>query len=200
MENLQNDKSFFAYLNRMKYINRWGLMRNTATENILEHSGQTAMLAHMLALIGNKYFGKNYDLGRVCLFALYHDANETITGDLPTPVKYFNQQINDSYKEIEELSKNKLLEMLPGDFRDEYRDILFFEEHYEDYRRLIKSADKISAHIKCIEEVKSGNSEFVAAKKATLESIKSMGLPEADYFTENFVPAFEYSLDELGGL
>jgi len=200
MENLQNDKKFFAYLNRMKYINRWGLMRNTATENILEHSGQTAMLAHMLALVGNRYFEKNYDADRICLYALYHDANETITGDLPTPVKYFNQQINESYREIEDLSKKKLIEMLPEDFHGEFREILFFEEIDAECKLLVKAADKISAHIKCIEEVKSGNSEFVAAKKATAESIKSMGLPEADYFMDNFVPAFECSLDELGGL
>ena len=200
MKKIQNDKSFFAYLNRMKYINRWGLMRNTATENILEHSGQTAMLAHMLAVIGNKYFGKEYDSDRVCLYALYHDANETITGDLPTPVKYFNQQINESYREIETLSKNKLLDMLPEDFREEYEDILFFDENDDDYKRLVKAADKISAHIKCIEEVKSGNSEFSAAKKATVESIKAMCMPEADYFIEHFIPSFECSLDELGGL
>lgn len=200
MDNLQNNKNFFAYLNRMKYINRWGLMRNTASENILEHSGQTAMLAHMLALIGNKYFGKDYDSDRVCLYALYHDANETITGDLPTPVKYFNQQIIESYKEIENISKSKLVDMLPEDFRAEYREILFFEENSSDYKLIVKAADKISAHIKCIEEVKSGNSEFLAAKKATYDSIVSMDLPEATYFIENFIPPFECSLDELGGL
>lgn len=200
MKNLQNDKSFFAYLNRMKYINRWGLMRNTANENILEHSGQTAMIAHMLALIGNKYFGKDYNPDRVCIYALYHDANETITGDLPTPVKYFNQQINESYREIEDLSKNKLLEMLPADFRSEYEDILFYENKEVEYRRIVKAADKISAHIKCIEEVKSGNSEFSAAKKATAESITQMGMSEADFFMEHFIPSFESSLDELGGL
>lgn len=200
MKNSQNDKSFFAYLNRMKYINRWGLMRNTASENILEHSGQTAMLAHMLAVIGNKYFGKNYDADRVCLYALYHDANETITGDLPTPVKYFNQQINESYREIEELSKNRLLDMLPEDFREEYREILFYEDNKPEYKLLVKAADKISAHIKCIEEVKSGNSEFVAAKKATYDSVISMNMPESDFFMKNFIPSFECSLDELGGL
>ncbi|MBQ8164890.1 MAG: 5'-deoxynucleotidase [Clostridia bacterium] len=200
MKSLQNDKSFFAYLNRMKYINRWGLMRNTATENILEHSGQTAMLAHMLALIGNKYYGKNYDADRICIYALYHDANETITGDLPTPVKYFNHQINESYREIENLSKNRLLEMLPDDFRKEYEEILFFDEDNEECKKIVKAADKISAHIKCIEEVKSGNSEFLAAKKATAESIKVMNMPEADYFIDNFIPSFECSLDELGGL
>ena len=194
------DKNFFAYLNRMKYINRWGLMRNTASENILEHSGQTAMIAHILALIGNRYFEKNYDTDRVCLYALYHDANETITGDLPTPVKYFNQQINDSYREIEDISKNKLIEMLPDDFRDEYKDILFYEDNRPEYKLLVKAADKISAHIKCIEEVKSGNSEFVAAKKATYDSVLSMNMPEAEYFMKNFIPAFECSLDELGGL
>ncbi len=200
MSELKKENSFFAYLSRMKYINRWGLMRNTANENILEHSGQTAMLAHALVLIANKYFGKNLNPDRICVYALYHDANETITGDLPTPVKYFNKQINESYHEIEDLSKNKLLSMLPDDIREDYRDILFFEEEQEEYRKIVKAADKISAYIKCAEEVKSGNREFSAAKLATAESIKSLNLPEADYFMEHFIPAFDCTLDELGGL
>ncbi|MBQ8828477.1 MAG: 5'-deoxynucleotidase, partial [Clostridia bacterium] len=171
---MEIENCFFAYLNRMKYINRWGLMRSTANENILEHSGQTAMIAHALAVIGNKYYEKEFDVGKVCLYALYHDANETITGDLPTPIKYFNKQIVESYHQIEEASREKLLGMLPEDFREEYRDIIMFENNDDAYRKLVKAADKISAYIKCTEEVKSGNREFAAAKNATFESITDL--------------------------
>lgn len=187
---------FFAYINRMKYINRWGLMRNTDTENIQEHSLQVAILAHALCIIRNKYFGGNINADRACVYALYHDANEIITGDLPTPVKYFNPQIKESYRNIEKISKEKLLSMLPEDMQDEYRAILFYEDD-EEYRDIIKAADKLSAYIKCVEEVKAGNKEFIQAKESIYKVLKEMNLPELEYFIEHFLPSYSLSLDEM---
>lgn len=187
---------FFAYINRMRYINRWGLMRNTYTENIQEHSLQVALLAHALAVIRNKYFGGDLNPEKVCLYAIYHDANEIITGDLPTPVKYYNPQIEESYKKIEDISKEQLLSMLPDDLQAEYRDIFFYEEN-EAYRLLVRAADKLSAYIKCVEEVKSGNKEFLKAKESIYKVLIDMDLPELSYFMENFLPAYELTLDEM---
>jgi 5'-deoxynucleotidase len=187
---------FFAYINRMKYINRWGLMRNTDTENIQEHSLQVAILAHALCIIKNKYFGGNINADRSCVYALYHDANEIITGDLPTPVKYFNPQIKESYRKIEDISKEKLVSMLPDDMQDEYRSILFYEED-EEYRDIIRAADKLSAYIKCVEEVKAGNKEFIQAKESIYKVLKEMNLPELEYFIEHFLPSYSLSLDEM---
>lgn len=187
---------FFAYINRMKYINRWGLMRNTDTENIQEHSLQVAILAHALCIIKNKYFGGNINADRSCVYALYHDANEIITGDLPTPVKYFNPQIKESYRKIEDISKEKLISMLPDDMQDEYRSILFYEED-EEYRDIIRAADKLSAYIKCVEEVKAGNKEFLQAKESIYNVLVDMNLPELEYFMEHFLPSYSLSLDEM---
>lgn len=187
---------FFAYINRMKYINRWGLMRNTDTENIQEHSLQVAILAHALCIIKNKYFGGNINADRSCVYALYHDANEIITGDLPTPVKYFNPQIKESYRKIEDISKEKLVSMLPDDMQDEYRSILFYEED-EEYRDIIRAADKLSAYIKCVEEVKAGNKEFLQAKESIYNVLVDMNLPELEYFMEHFLPSYSLSLDEM---
>ena len=187
---------FFSYINRMKYINRWGLMRNTDTENIQEHSLQVAILAHALCIIKNKYFGGNINADRSCVYALYHDANEIITGDLPTPVKYFNPQIKESYRKIEDISKEKLVSMLPDDMQDEYRSILFYEED-EEYRDIIRAADKLSAYIKCVEEVKAGNKEFLQAKESIYNVLVDMNLPELEYFMEHFLPSYSLSLDEM---
>ncbi len=187
---------FFAYINRMKYINRWGLMRNTDTENIQEHSLQVAILAHALCIIKNKYFGGNINADRSCVYALYHDANEIITGDLPTPVKYFNPQIKESYRKIEDISKEKLVSMLPDDMQDEYRSILFYEED-DEYRDIIRAADKLSAYIKCVEEVKAGNKEFLQAKESIYNVLVDMNLPELEYFMEHFLPSYSLSLDEM---
>ena len=187
---------FFAYINRMKYINRWGLMRNTDTENIQEHSLQVAILAHALCIIKNKYFGGNINADRSCVYALYHDANEIITGDLPTPVKYFNPQIKESYRKIEDISKEKLVSMLPEDMQDEYRSILFYEED-DEYRDIIRAADKLSAYIKCVEEVKAGNKEFLQAKESIYNVLVDMNLPELEYFMEHFLPSYSLSLDEM---
>lgn len=188
---------FFAFLNRMKYISRWGLMRNTETENIQEHSLQVAILAHALALIKNRLFGGTLQPERACLYGIFHDANEIITGDLPTPIKYFNPKINENYHEIEDISKEKLVSMLPETFRQEYRELLFFETRDPVYYPIVKAADKLAAHIKCVEEVKAGNREFEKAQKTTLQSLQEMNLPELRYFMEHYLPSYQLSLDEL---
>jgi len=175
---------FFAYLSRMRYINRWGLMRNTFQENIQEHSHMVAVLAHALAVIRRDVFGGDADPGLAAAAALYHDAPEILTGDLPTPIKYYNPDIRDAYREVEQFSAHKLLHLL----REGYDPGL---------RTLVKAADKLSAHIKCVEELKAGNAEFKQAAEQTLEALQGYGLPELDYFLEHFLPAFGLTLDEL---
>ena len=188
--------SFFAYLSRMRYISRWGLMRNTFQENIQEHSHMVAVLAHALAVIRRDVLGKPADPGLAAAAALYHDAPEILTGDLPTPIKYYNPDIRDAYKEVEQFSARKLLDMLPEELRAAFTPLL--RESYDpDTRALVKAADKLSAYIKCVEELKAGNSEFRQAAEQTLEALKSYGLPEVDYFMERFLPAFGLTLDEL---
>lgn len=188
--------NFFAFISRMRYISRWGLMRNTFQENIQEHSHMVAVLAHALAVIRRDVFGAPCDPGEAAVAALYHDAPEIFTGDLPTPVKYYNPEIRDAYKEVEATSAAKLLSMLPEELRPSY-------DHYlrEDYdsalHALVKAADKLSAHIKCLEELKAGNHEFEAAARQTLEAVKSTALPEVDYFLTHFLPGFGLTLDEL---
>ena len=191
------EDNFYAYISRMKYINRWGLMRNTVPENIKEHSYDVAVIAHALALIANKRFGGNYSPEKAALYAMFHDTNEIITGDLPTPVKYFNPEIKKSYGELEDLSKEKLVSMLPDELKEDYRGLFFYEAEDPDYYPVVKAADKISAYIKCVEELKAGNNEFRLARDATAKSIKEMGVPAADWFMERFVPPFELTLDEL---
>ena len=191
------EHNFYAFISRMKYISRWGLMRNTRTENIQEHSYEVALLAHALALISNKYFGGSYDPEKACMYAMFHDANEIITGDLPTPVKYFNPEIKKSYGELENISKEKLLAMLPEELRNDYRGLFFYEETDKEYYPIVKAADKLSAYIKCIEEVKAGNAEFKQAEKATAKSIRAMKCSAADYFMDNFIPAYKLTLDEM---
>ncbi|AUG56462.1 5'-deoxynucleotidase [Acetivibrio saccincola] len=190
-----NSYNFMAFLSRLKYINRWSLMKNTCTENIAEHSLQVAMIAHILAVIKNKYFNGNVNAERCALLALYHDASETITGDLPTPIKYFNHEMREVFKNIENKANEKIISMLPEDLQDVYRDI-FTQNDGEEWI-LVKAADKISAYIKCIEEEKSGNNEFKEAKKSLYSHISKLGLSEVDFFMEKFVPGFYLSLDEL---
>lgn len=190
------NSSFFAMVNRMKLIDRWALMRNTAKENIAEHSHSVAVIAHALALIGNKKFGKSYDASRAALLALYHDTTEVITGDMPTPVKYYNDDIKNVYKDIEHIAGERLLDMLPEDFRDDYRPFFDAEESDKELWALVKAADKISALIKCIEEHRMGNLEFEIALKAQEEKINSIDLPEVKYFSEHFLPAYYLTLDE----
>lgn len=186
---------FFAMLSRMKYINRWGLMRNTRNENIGEHSLDAAIIAHALAVIGIERFGRSYDPDRAAVLAIFHDASEIITGDLPTPVKYHSQEIRKSYKAVEDLAVKQLLSMLPEDMMPYYRQIMEAEEDQE-LMRLVKAADKLSAIIKCIEEKKSGNQEFQKAEETLRKTVEEMHLPEADCFVEDFLPSYELTLDE----
>lgn len=188
--------NFFAMVNRMKMINRWALMQNTQTENIAEHSHAVSVIAHALALIGNKEFGKCYDVNRAAVLALYHDATEVITGDMPTPVKYYNDEIKSVYKDIEGIAGERLMSMLPEDYKADYAP--FFEKQKEDEElwRLVKAADKISALIKCIEESRMGNREFEIALKAQEKKIDAIDLPEVKFFREHFLPAYYLTLDE----
>lgn len=191
---------FYSMLSRMKLINRWGLMRNTRNENISEHSLETAMIAHCLAVVHNTYFGGNVNAERCALLGIFHDVTEIITGDLPTPVKYYNPEIRTAYKEVEETAKNKLISMLPEEMRDEFRPLLSPEEDCSEEERelwrFVKAADKLSALIKCIEERMTGNSDFLSAEKASAEAVKAMKMPEADYFMEHFLPSYDNTLDE----
>lgn len=188
--------SFFAMVNRMKLIDRWALMRNTSKENIAEHSHSVAVIAHALALIGNKKFGKNYDASRAALLALYHDTTEVITGDMPTPVKYYNDEIKNVYKDIEHIAGERLLNMLPEEFKEDYRSFFEAEESDKALWALVKAADKISALIKCIEEHRMGNLEFETALSAQENKINAIDLPEVKYFSEHFLPAYYLTLDE----
>ena len=188
--------SFFAYLSRMRYISRWGLMRNTFQENIQEHSHMVAVLAHALAVIRRDVLGKQADPGLAAAAALYHDAPEILTGDLPTPIKYYSPDIRDAYKQVEKVSADKLAAMLPQELRPAFAPLLR-EDYDPDTRALVKAADKLSAYIKCVEELKAGNAEFRQAAEQTLEALKGYGLPEVDYFMERFLPAFGLTLDEL---
>ena len=188
---------FFAFLSRMKYINRWGLMRNTYTENIQEHSLQVAIIAHGLAVIRNTYFNGEINPERVAILAMFHDCNEIITGDMPTPIKYYNPQISKIYKDIEDISKEKIISMLPEEMSDEYYSLFFKNPDDVECWKLVKAADRISAYIKCIEEVKAGNSEFKKASESILQSIREIELEEVTYFMDKFMPSFNLSLDEI---
>lgn len=188
---------FFAMVSRMKYIDRWALMRNTQNESLDSHSKEVAIIAHALAVIGNKRFGKKYNPDRAAVLGLYHDAHEIITGDMPTPVKYQNDDILTAFKAVEDSANEKLLEKLPEDLREEFTGLLTCDGEDEEMKNLIKAADRISALIKCIEERKAGNTEFKEAEKATLSRIKKMNVPEAQVFIEEFLPAYELSLDTL---
>lgn len=188
---------FFAYLSKMKFIKRWGLMRNVREENIQEHSLQVAMIAHSLALIKNKLYGGELDLYRVLLLAVYHEASEVITGDLATPIKYFNPEIKKAYKDIEQIANQRLFSMLPDELKDEFSSVFFSIPEDNDYRLIVKEADKICAYLKCIEELKAGNQEFSKAERAIAKDISQMEGPEVKYFMDKFVPSFHLTLDEL---
>ena len=192
------NSSFFAMISRMKYIDRWALMRNTRSENISEHSQEVAVLAHALCVIGNKRLGKSLNADRAAVIALYHDAAEIITGDMPTPVKYYDTAIREAYRRIEDDAACKLLQLLPDDLREEFERVLLPEQAEDGYLLLlIKAADKLSALIKCLEEEKAGNREFVKAEKAARDKLVLMKLPEVDIFLEEFIPAYACTLDEL---
>lgn len=185
---------FFAMLGRMKYINRWGLMRSTRTETLSEHTLDTAFIAHALAVIRNKRFGGNVNVEKVVLHALYHDATEIITGDLPTPIKYYDGDIKASYKRIEEQARGRLSSLLPEDLRGEFEPYLGHGD--EETEKIVKAADKVSALIKCTEEEQMNNREFGCAKESVLAAINAMDLPELKVFMEEFFPSYGLSLDE----
>ena len=187
---------FYALLGRMRYITRWGLMRNTFSENIQEHSHQVAVLAHALALIRREILGLPApDPDRCAVAALYHDASEILTGDLPTPIKYYNPDIKDAYKQVERIAGNRLLDMLPPQLRESYEHLVLEDD--KDLEPIVKGADKLSAYIKCVEEQKAGNTEFDSAAAQTMQSLKAMGREELDWFIENCLPAFSLDLDQL---
>lgn len=188
--------SFFAMLSRMKYISRWALMRNTDNETLSEHTLETAYLAHALAELHNTRFGGSVDCGRIVLMAMYHDVPEILTGDMPTPVKYFNSQLRAAYGEVERAAEGQLLCALPDDLRPCYEPLIREELHSDIEHRFVKAADKLSALIKCIEERKAGNMEFVTAEQSTLASLHRMEMPEVECFLEEFLPAYSLTLDE----
>lgn len=191
------DNGFFAMISRMKYIDRWALMRNEHRENLTEHSFEVAVIAHALAEIGRKRFGKQLNGEKAALLGLFHDAAETLTGDMPTPVKYYNEEVRNAYKTVEQKAAESLISMLPVDFREDYVPLLIADESDGELHILVKAADKISALIKCLEEKKAGNSEFNSAYTGTLKSIKALNVPEAQVFIDEFLPAYSMTLDEL---
>ena len=187
---------FYALLSRMRYITRWGLMRNTFSENIQEHSHQVAVLAHALALIRKEILHLDGpDPDKCAVAALYHDASEILTGDLPTPIKYYNPEIKTAYKQVEHVAGERLLEMLPEALRSSYRPFVLEED--TDVLPIVKAADKLSAYIKCVEEQKAGNTEFNSAAEQTLASMKAMQMPELDWFIAECLPSFGLNLDQL---
>lgn len=197
MVDKDNEKSsFFAIISRMKYIDRWALMRNTHSENLSEHSLDTAIIAHALAVIRNKRFGGSVNPERAALLAIFHDVPEVITGDMPTPVKYFSEDIRSAYAEVENAAENRLLALLPDDLRDEYSPLITHSGEDTELLKIVKCADKLSALIKCVEEEKACNREFSAARDSIEKAIRGMGLAEGIEFLEKFIPPFSLTLDE----
>ena len=188
---------FFAMMARLKWIDRWSLMRNSADENLSQHSLEVAMIAHALCVIGNERLGKNLDADRAAVIGMYHDVSEILTGDMPTPVKYFNRQIQSAYKDIERDANARLLTLLPQDLREQFTRVLEPGDQYSREKCLVKGADKLSAYIKCIEERKAGNREFEHAERSTLEALHQLELEEVEIFSREFVPAYEQTLDEI---
>jgi 5'-deoxynucleotidase len=189
---------FFAYLSRMKLIDRWSLMRCTQRENVQEHSLQVAVIAHALALLKNKRFGGKVNAEKVALHGIFHDASEVLTGDLPTPVKYFSGEIRNAYREIESHAIDQLLKLLPQDLREDYKSLLHAPDDQNEIEEFVKAADVISAYIKCLEEKAAGNPEFARAQKSIEEKLrKYLARPEVEAFMVNFVPSFSLTLDEL---
>lgn len=191
------ENRFYAYLSRMKHIFRWSLMKNSQQESLSVHSLDTAVIAHALGLLRNRRFGGNCNVERLVLLAIYHDCSEILTGDMPTPIKYYNPEIKEAYKEVEAVANEKLLQMLPSDLRPDYAPLFKHEDEDPELLKLLKAADKISALIKCVEEENSGNKEFSKAKISITDSIKKMHLPEADAFVEEFLPSYGLTIDEL---
>ena len=191
------ESRFYAYLSRMKHIFRWSLMKNSQQESLSVHTLDTAVIAHALGLLRNRRFGGSCDVERLVLLAIYHDCSEILTGDMPTPIKYYNPEIKAAYKEVEAVANKKLVEMLPEDLREDYAPLLEHDGEDPELLKLLKAADKISALVKCVEEENSGNKEFSKAKLSIMESIKEMRLPEADAFISEFLPSYGLTIDEL---
>ena len=189
--------SFFAMMARMKYIERWALMRNSLKENISEHSLEVAMLAHGLAIISNERCGNHLDVNQIALMGLYHDANEIITGDMPTPVKYFDENIKEAYKRVENVASYTMLNKLPADMRKYYEPLFIPREDMKEAWKIVKAADKLSALIKCKEELRSGNQEFQTAAETIRSALEGMNMKEVDIFMNDFLPAYDQTLDEL---
>ncbi len=190
---------FYAYMDRMKYIKRWQLMRSQREENIMEHSQGVAIIAHALAVIRNTLYGGSVSVEKTVLYAMYHETSEVITGDLPTPVKYYNRSIHGAYKELERVAAERVTQTLPEEIRGEIAQFVLAEEDSEEYG-LVKAADRLSAYIKCLEELRSGNKEFAKAKKSIEKDLRSKAMPEVEYFFEKFIPSFSLALDELEGI
>ena len=191
------ESRFYAYLSRMKHIFRWSLMKNSQQESLSVHTLDTAVIAHALGLLRNRRFGGSCDVERLVLLAIYHDCSEILTGDMPTPIKYYNPEIKAAYKEVEAVANKKLVEMLPEDLREDYAPLLEHGGEDPELLKLLKAADKISALVKCVEEENSGNKEFSKAKLSIMESIKEMRLPKADAFISEFLPSYGLTIDEL---
>lgn len=190
------DNQFFAMMSRMKYINRWGLMRNTNKENICEHSLDVAMIAHALGVINNTYFNGTINADRLALMGMFHDSTEIITGDMPTPVKYYSPIIRNAYKEVESVAKDELLSGIPEEMRAVYAPLLLDTKEEEELWHFVKAADKLSAYIKCIEEMRMGNMDFEKAGESVRIILEEMNMPEVDFFMEKFIPAYKLTIDE----
>jgi 5'-deoxynucleotidase len=188
---------FFAYLSRMRFIRRWGLMHNFYPENIQEHSLRVATIAHALALIGNRLYGRNYDADRAAALGLYHDASEVLTGDLPAPIKYHNEAIRDAYQSVEQTANERLLGMLPGELAPDFAPYFRPQPEDQELRQLVKHADKLCAYLKAVEELRAGNQEFSDAAALLRQSVHAIEQPEVRYFLERFAPGFELTLDQL---
>lgn len=191
------ESRFYAYLSRMKHIFRWSLMKNSQEESLSVHTLDTAVIAHSLGLLRNRRFGGNCNVERLVLLAMYHDCSEILTGDMPTPIKYYNPEIKEAYKKVEAVANKKLISMLPEDLRGDYAPLFCHENEDPELLKLLKAADKLSALVKCIEEENAGNREFIKAKQSTLKSIEEMRLPEADAFIKEFLPSYGLTVDEL---
>ncbi len=191
------ESRFYAYLSRMKHIFRWSLMKNSQEESLSVHTLDTAVIAHALGLLRKRRFGMKCDVERLVLLAIYHDCSEILTGDMPTPIKYYNPEIKDAYKKVESVANNKLIAMAPEDLREDYASLLDHSKEDKELLKLLKAADKISALVKCVEEENSGNKEFSKAKISIMKSIEDMKLPEADAFVKECLPSYGLTIDEL---
>ncbi|MBQ8322859.1 MAG: 5'-deoxynucleotidase [Clostridia bacterium] len=189
---------FYAYMDRMKYIKRWQLMRSVREESIMEHSYGVTLLTHALAVIHNEVFGGNADTSKAVLYALYHETSEVMTGDLPTPIKYYNHGIHGAYKDLERHASEKIAATLPAEMHDAIAQYVMADEESIEYK-LMKAADRLSAYVKCLEELRSGNREFAKAKKSIEKDLKARKMPEVDYFFEHFIGSYDLNLDELEG-